>query len=977
MFFFIIIFQVCEVLCKYCIDPKLRDQWNKTAAEYCRTKNDKRIPYLKKATRTLEEMNKRMSSAPLDSVEGNEDATGKKKKKKRKRNKKEKKEEVDEVIDEGAESDDKKEEVMVMKPPVKPVEPVHNIHNIQSLLVRVMSFESEYFLVSSKSANSSFQVQPDKGTENLDDTLWIAEGEDEGPVVVGRYSSAPGDPAANIDDQPWEVECTENILRFLKNEKCPFEIKTAAVDRITCLASGKWLPVLRDPVDIPGESNLYEAHLSSQASILWDVSIQFSAKCTAKDIGPNPSSAGALFHVFSEVIRIWDIVSDSRRRDSSIQHIVKSRERGLKANVEFNLLPQFLPSGAKEHISRHNLPKKFLLKLDGEPPSNSVKNNPYSRVQKYCPAASIRDDEFNVFVFYNFSSNLVSCMLGGSNNRRDFPFKEWPKEHDIINLPHNKEAILLVGRSGTGKTTCCLYRLWYQFCNYWEQAGTIGAWYPRRHLMLRTLPPPPPPSEGAGPEAIIQQPKTIRADSCTEVLEHLHQVFVTKNYVLCAQMKKRFYDMAASYPHLAYHLEYENVSSPLDLESVHSMAYPLFLTSRQFLLMLDASINVGMRFFPRNKDGSLAVKISSSDYDHENPDTLLDIEESEDEDSTFDEGESDDVFASQTGPRSSQMSVWREVTALYFINDIWPKISTGNHVDPLLVWMEIKSFIKGSAQALETPEGYLSEPDYKALGKKMASNFVGSREEMYKIFLRYENYLQKKRNLNLFDECQLVHNLYQRLVSLEDDPPWSIHNFYIDEVQDFTQAELSLYLRSCRDPNDLFLTGDTAQSIMRGISFRFSDLRSLFHYANDESRTAVHPAKIEVPVIHDLTINFRSHSGILQLAASVIDLMKKFFPNSFDLLPEDRGMFPGPLPIFLQSCQVSDLALLLQSNKRASSAIEFGAHQVIIVQNDQAKKSLPEVLKAGIVLTVFESKGLEFDDVLLYNFFSDSSVSIL
>ena len=87
-------------------------------------------------------------------------------------------------------------------------------------------------------------------------------------------------------------------------------------------------------------------------------------------------------------------------------------------------------------------------------------------------------------------------------------------------------------------------------------------------------------------------------------------------------------------------------------------------------------------------------------------------------------------------------------------------------------------------------------------------------------------------------------------------------------------------------------------------------------------------------------------------------------------------MFPGPKPVLLPSCQVSDLALLLQSNKREASAIEFGAHQVIIVQTDEAKKSLPEALRAGIVLTVFEAKGLEFDDVLLYNFFKDSPVSM-
>lgn len=68
-----------------------------------------------------------------------------------------------------------------------------------------------------------------------------------------------------------------------------------------------------------------------------------------------------------------------------------------------------------------------------------------------------------------------------------------------------------------------------------------------------------------------------------------------------------------------------------------------------------------------------------------------------------------------------------------------------------------------------------------------------------------------------------------------------------------------------------------------------------------------------------------------------------------------------------------ELVLMLQGAKRASR-IEFGAHQVVIVRNEEAKKSLPD--EFGIdpdwVMTVQESKGLEFDDVLLYNFFTDS-----
>ena len=46
----------------------------------------------------------------------------------------------------------------------------------------------------------------------------------------------------------------------------------------------------------------------------------------------------------------------------------------------------------------------------------------------------------------------------------------------------------------------------------------------------------------------------------------------------------------------------------------------------------------------------------------------------------------------------------------------------------------------------------------------------------------------------------------------------------------------------------------------------------------------------------------------------------------------------------------------------------------ISVVNDAAREAIPEELRLGLVLTIYEAKGLEFDDVLLYNFFKDSQV---
>ena len=62
----------------------------------------------------------------------------------------------------------------------------------------------------------------------------------------------------------------------------------------------------------------------------------------------------------------------------------------------------------------------------------------------------------------------------------DFPFRVTDREHAVINL-QSYAPILLLGRSGTGKTTCCLYRLWSRFLTYWTKAREMNydPWLPR------------------------------------------------------------------------------------------------------------------------------------------------------------------------------------------------------------------------------------------------------------------------------------------------------------------------------------------------------------------------------------------------------------------------------------------------------------------------------------------------------------------
>ncbi|GKA33796.1 hypothetical protein Tco_0720225, partial [Tanacetum coccineum] len=103
-----------------------------------------------------------------------------------------------------------------------------------------------------------------------------------------------------------------------------------------------------------------------------------------------------------------------------------------------------------------------------------------------------------------------------------------------------------------------------------------------------------------------------------------------------------------------------------------------------------------------------------------------------------------------------------------------------------------------------------------------------------------------------------------------------------------------------------------------------------------------------VSVIKQLKQNFRTHAGVLDLAQNVVDIMYRYYIQSVDKLEPEISLISGDI-------------------------VGFGAEQVILVRDDRTKTEVCEFVgKNALVLTIVECKGLEFQDVLLYNFFGTS-----
>ena len=764
----------------------------------------------------------------------------------------------------------------------------------------------------------------------------------------------------NDNDLAWEVEITKSVVNFFCNNDISYRDRVDVVKVIYQLANGHknaCSPIKSKRKDLC--IFLYKACTPNISCILWEKAISYSSELSDK----------SQMALFTDVIRVWEIIlnNDDNKIGDYIEQIELSYELGCRSSVCCNLNP------VSCHVSgERDCPRIFKVQSQG-----------LQSKYKLIPSATVKDAiEYNITTFVVLDSIAAKSMIFGANEGRDYPFKEWQNEHEIITTKQNG-AILLLGRSGTGKTTCCLYRLWNEFKVYWPEVVTLET---TSHNELEILQ-----NDAAEGTVLEQDNNSLEAESVRESSLHVQQlikstssicnsdnlstmecklphVFLTKNYILCDQMKKRFYSMAAAYENLQPYLSSENLASNNLSSLFKNSIFPIFLTARQFYILLDNSLEHGETFFKRDEDGNLLVNIVSLDYANEDQDFLNQFEESDSEDLELELGNKKVGSLHST----KQIDDWIEITAVYFKAIIWPKISHNVDIDPMLVWLEIQSFIKGS---LATTEGIpLSFKKYTSIGNKIAPNFADRRKEIYELYKRYENYKQKKRySHNLFDEGDLILDLQQRLKEARNISP-SFHRVYVDEVQDFTQAELRLLIQCCKDPNSMFFTGDTAQSIMQGVAFRFQDLRSCFH-----ELIKCYPS-IKLPQEPlKLTINYRSHSGIIKLAGSVIDLIKQFFRDSIDHLPPDEGMFPGPMPVFLSSCVDDDLSILMSMNGAdfRMSSIEFGAHQAILVRSNEAKKKLPQSIKNNIILTIFEAKGLEFDDVLLYNFFEDSMVSLM
>ena len=273
----------------------------------------------------------------------------------------------------------------------------------------------------------------------------------------------------SFDNLEWEVECTADVWKQLQDKHILPELKRRAIKRIQMLASGEWRPYLTKRImTVPSSLKLFEAKLSKGARIFWELAIAFSPRCSEvadRRLGTDNDDADFAVKggkIYSEIIRVWDIVLDHDNINKTIEKITKSHSRGETCILQKKL--KGIKDAQFEGSSEKRLPIYFA-EIDQDIDLEAIQE----QQRQLYPPASAKETEYHILKFYSFTSTLVNHILNNIDSKVDFPFRVTDTEHAIINLK-SKAPILLLGRSGTGKTTCCLYRLWSMFVNYWTKA---------------------------------------------------------------------------------------------------------------------------------------------------------------------------------------------------------------------------------------------------------------------------------------------------------------------------------------------------------------------------------------------------------------------------------------------------------------------------------------------------------------------------
>jgi hypothetical protein len=267
--------------------------------------------------------------------------------------------------------------------------------------------------------------------------------------------------------------------------------------------------------------------------------------------------------------------------------------------------------------------------------------------------------------------------------------------------------------------------------------------------------------------------------------------------------------------------------------------------------------------------------------------------------------------------------------------------------EPHRIFEEVTGVLTGSAE--KGP--HLGEEEYLALGVRQSIFLGEARRTVYRVFERWLAHLREHdlfdANVAAWERQSLATERYDFLV--------------IDEVQDVTPVELRLALATLRDKHAFLLCGDSNQIVHPNL-FSWARVKGLFH---GEGARSGCPSPLDR--IHVLSANYRNTRAVTALANRLLLVKQRRFGSvdrESNYLVECVSDEEGRVELVTDGPQV---------RAELDGRIRRSVRTAVVVLRDEDKSAARQAFSTSLLFSVQEAKGLEYDNVVLFNLVSGAA----
>lgn len=252
---------------------------------------------------------------------------------------------------------------------------------------------------------------------------------------------------------------------------------------------------------------------------------------------------------------------------------------------------------------------------------------------------------------------------------------------------------------------------------------------------------------------------------------------------------------------------------------------------------------------------------------------------------------------------------------------------------------------KGVITGYDITKPFLSKEDYLGLGVKQSIFLKEEREKVYETFIKYLEFLAENdfHDLNIISFQWLLYNQikYDFIV--------------IDEVQDFTNIQLYLVLKSLKTSGNFILCGDSNQ-IVHPNFFSWTNVKTMFY------KHEITGSNLSV-----LRMNYRNSTNVTALANKLLMIKNARF-GSIDkestFLVESLKENKGNVNFYFDT---------EDRRKKLNESTGRSTKYALLVMNQEEKAAVREIFKTPLLFSIHEAKGLEYENIILINFISNYS----